>query len=335
MVLNSFEHADELITKKLYSDRPVPIILGELMGLGQVALNPGTIKGYSSLQVEAVILFLDSFIDELEIMMENIGKGMMPGAYLVDTLPWLRHIPSWVPFNSIHTIATEGRTRLLHVIGLPFEYVKQQLASSSPNASFTTMGTIFTFLLAMALYPDIQTKIRMELDHVVGHETMRWDPVVCFCLAHFTSKEDIYQGASIPLNQQASPLISSKGSAAISRDSISGIPPEEFAPERFLDACVEKTALDPYSYAYGGAWCCDDGFDVLMLTGLFNIKAPQCGSSSHHGLLVTQGRVQCTGNPELLRISSQTRNFQRRLLKRLSLLTNTLPFSSSYSQMLV
>lgn len=36
MVLNSFEHADELLSKKSYSDRPMPIMLGELMGLGQV-----------------------------------------------------------------------------------------------------------------------------------------------------------------------------------------------------------------------------------------------------------------------------------------------------------
>jgi hypothetical protein len=36
MVLNSFEHADELLSKKSYSDRLVPIMLGELMGLFQV-----------------------------------------------------------------------------------------------------------------------------------------------------------------------------------------------------------------------------------------------------------------------------------------------------------
>jgi hypothetical protein len=48
----------------------------------------------------------------------------------------VRHIPSRVPFNNIYTIATEGLTRLLRVIRLPFEYVKQQLASSSPNSSF-------------------------------------------------------------------------------------------------------------------------------------------------------------------------------------------------------
>jgi cytochrome P450 len=84
-----------------------------------------------------------------------------------------------------------------------------------------TMGTILTFILAMALYPDIQAKIRVELDRVIGHgqlptlddrsrlpyvnaaikETMRWDPVVPLCLPHFTSKEDVYQGPSIPLNE--------------------------------------------------------------------------------------------------------------------------------------
>jgi cytochrome P450 len=78
------------------------------------------------------------------------------------------------------------------------------------------MGTVLTFILAMALYPDIQTKIRMEIDHVVGHgerptlddrsrlpyvnaaikETMRWNPVVPLCLPHYTSDEDIYEGQS-------------------------------------------------------------------------------------------------------------------------------------------
>lgn len=418
MVLNSFEHADELLSKKSYSDRPVPIMLGELMGLGQsfpllryctawkqqrklshLALNPGSIKGYSSLQAEAVILFLDSlvenpsnfmsqlrlatgrivlsmtygvpvkspesmnFIDELEIMMEIIGKGMMPGAYLVDTLPWLRHIPSWVPFNNIHTIATEGRTRLLRVIGLPFEYVKQQLASSSPNASFTatclqeedaadmehhirwaagsmygagsetTMGTILTFILAMALYPDIQTKIRMELDRVIGHgqlptlddrsrlpyvnaaikETMRWDPVVPLCLPHFTSKEDVYQGFRMAKGTIVFPNI-----WAISRDNISGIPPEEFAPERFLDDCVEKTALDPYSYAFGfGRRICPGRFFAdnsifLFVTGLVSnfVISPAVGSDGKHSLLKVPFRQGLMRFPESFQASILPRSEQ-------------------------
>ncbi|KAG1854622.1 cytochrome P450 [Suillus subluteus] len=360
MVLNSFEHANELLSKKSYSDRPVPIMLGRAHGpwpgrycaawkhqrkLAHLALNAGAIQGYENLQAEAVMLFLDSlienpsdfmsqlrlaagrivlsmtygvpvkspesmnFIEELEIMMDTIGKGMMPGAYLVDTLPWLRYIPSWVPFNNIHAIATEGRTRLLRVVGLPFEYVKQQVSSSSPNVSFT--ATCLQIEGAADMEHHIRTKIRMELDRVVGHgqlptlddrsrlpyvnaaikETMRWNPVVPLCLPHFTSKEDVYQGFRVAKgNNCFSEYLILR---AMSRDNISGISPDEFAPERFLDACVEKTALDPYSYAFGfGRRFLADNSIFLFVTGLVStfIISPAVGSDGKHSLLMTPFR---------------------------------------------
>jgi hypothetical protein len=37
----------------------------------------------------------------------------------------------------------------------------------------------------------------------------------------------------------------------LSRDQDSGIDPGVFAPERFLEGHVKKTALDPYSYTFG------------------------------------------------------------------------------------
>ncbi|KAG1775164.1 cytochrome P450 [Suillus placidus] len=419
MVLNSFEHAHELLSKKSYSDRPVPIMLGELMGLDQslpllqysaaawkhqrklahLALNAGAIKGYSDLQAEAVVLFLDSlienpsdfisqlrlatgrivlsmtygvpvkspesmnFIAELEIMSTIIDKGMMPGAYLVDALPWLRYIPSWVPFNNIHAIATEGRKRILRVIELPFEYVKQQVSSPSPNISFTatclqaeggadmehhirwaagsmygagsetTMGTILAFILAMALYPDIQTKIRTELDRVVGHgqlptlddrsrlpyvnaaikETMRWNPVAPLGLPHFTIEEDVYQGFRVAKGTIVFPNI-----WAISRDNISGISPDEFAPERFLDACVQRTALDPYSYAFGfgrrkcpGKFLADNSV-FLFVTGLVStfVISPAVGSDGRHSLLRTPFRQGLARFPESFQVCILPRSEQ-------------------------
>ncbi|KAG2141130.1 cytochrome P450 [Suillus bovinus] len=425
MVLNSFEHANELLSKKSYSDRPVPIMLGELMGLDQsfpllrycaawkhqrkfahLALSAGAIKEYSKLQSEAVVLFLDSlvetpsdfisqlrlaagrivlsmtygvpvkspqtmnFIAELEIMMATIGKGMMPGAYLVDAFPWLRYIPSWIPFNNIHAIAKEGRMRLLHVVGLPFEYAKQQASSPSPATSFIatclqvegatdmehhilwaagsmygagsetarfqyTMGTILAFILAMALYPDIQTKIRMELDRVVGHgqlptlddrsrlpyanaaikETMRWNPVVPLCVPHFTSKEDVYQGFRVPKGTVVFPNI---WSVAFSRDDISGISPDEFAPERFLDDCVERTALDPYSYAFGfGRRICPGRFFAdnsvfLFVTGLVStfVISPTVGSDGRDSLLRAPFRQGLMRFPESFQVRIVPRSEQ-------------------------
>ncbi|KAG1718955.1 cytochrome P450 [Suillus lakei] len=421
VVLNSFEHANELLSRKSYSDRPVLIMLGELMGLGQsfpllgycaawkhqrklahLALNAEAIKGYSNLQAEAVVLFLDSLIDspsnfisqlrlaagrivlsmtygvpvespeamnfitELETMMAIINKGMLPGAYFVDTLPWLRYIPSWVPFNNIHAIATEGRSRLLRVVGHPFEYVKRQISSGSPNRSFTatclqleggtdmdhyirwaagsmygagsetTMGTILSFILAMTLYPDVQTKIRMELDRVVGHgqlptidyrsrlpyvnatikETMRWNPAVPLCLPHYTSQENRYHGFHVPKGTIVLPNI-----WAISRDDISGISPDEFAPERYLDGCVERTALDPYSYVFGfGRRICPGRFFAdnsvfLFVTGLVStfVISPAIESDERQTLFGTpsrQGLVRCVRFPESFRVRILPRSEQ-------------------------
>ncbi|KAG2745619.1 hypothetical protein P692DRAFT_20876928 [Suillus brevipes Sb2] len=71
MVLNPFEHVDELLAKKSYSDRPVPIMLGELMGLGQLWI-PMQSKGYSSLQAEAVIMCLDSLVENPSNFMSQL-----------------------------------------------------------------------------------------------------------------------------------------------------------------------------------------------------------------------------------------------------------------------
>ncbi|OAX34008.1 cytochrome P450 [Rhizopogon vinicolor AM-OR11-026] len=366
--------------------------------LAHLALNSDAIKGYAALQEEAVGLFLDSLVDnpndfasqlrlasgrivlsmtygvpikspesinfiaELEIMMEIIGRGMMPGAYLVDMLPWLKRIPSWVPFNNINYIATEGRTRLLRVVGLPFEYVRQRVSTGSANTSFTatclelegateiehhirwsagsmygagsetTMGTILSFILAMALYPDVQKKIRMELDRIIGHselptsddrsrlpyvnaaikETLRWNPVVPLCLPHYTSDEDIHQGFRVPKGTIVLPNI-----WAMSRDNISGIAPDKFAPERFLDTCVENTALDPYSYAFGfGKRICPGRFFAdnsifLFVTGLIaSFVISPAGPDERHTLLETPFRHGLMRFPESFQVCILPRSKQ-------------------------
>lgn len=54
-------------------------------------------------------------------------------------------------------------------------------------------------------------------------------------------------------------------------DDKSGIPSTEFAPERHLKECVNQTATDPVSYAFGFGRRCgsqDHVFDRLLTTGL-------------------------------------------------------------------
>lgn len=81
----------------------------------------------------------------------------------------VRYIPSWVPFNNIHVIATEGRTRLLRVVGLPFEHAKQQISSSSPTTSFTAT------CLQVEGAADMEHDIRWAAGSMYGGELKSFD----------------------------------------------------------------------------------------------------------------------------------------------------------------
>ena len=75
-----------------------------------------------------------------------------------------------------------------------------------------------SFVLAMALFPDVQQKAQHELDRVVGSdrlpefddldnmpyvratvmEAMRWMPVIPFGIPHAVIQDDMYKGFHIP-----------------------------------------------------------------------------------------------------------------------------------------
>jgi cytochrome P450 len=82
----------------------------------------------------------------------------------------------------------------------------------------TTASALYAFVLAMVVWPDIQAKVRAEVDQVAGSdrlptiddfeklpyvlscvkETLRWMPVFVMGIPHLSTQEDIYQGHRIP-----------------------------------------------------------------------------------------------------------------------------------------
>ena len=116
-------------------------------------------------------------------------------------------------------------------------------------------------------------------------EALRWHPMTPMGLARRTNKDDYYNGAYLSwiriayeantfwcrifhscqhcsLTEYLVGLYHIRirdywpnGQAitirAISRDNLSGIPAEEFAPERFMTGAQSTDAVDPYSYAFG------------------------------------------------------------------------------------
>ncbi|EED84236.1 predicted protein, partial [Postia placenta Mad-698-R] len=140
----------------------------------------------------------DEYIAHAERTMQVIGKATVPGAYLCDLMPFLKHLPSWVPFQRE---ASTGREMIERLVTKPFEHVKRAMVSGSAPPSVTqdllstniddmhdveqrikwttgamygaeaqTYSTVLVFIMAMALHPEKQQRAQQEIDRVIGIE---------------------------------------------------------------------------------------------------------------------------------------------------------------------
>ncbi|KAI0800113.1 CyP450 monooxygenase [Fomes fomentarius] len=141
---------------------------------------------YLSLTQEGNDIFLEAFV---------------PGRYLVESFPILRHIPPWFPGAKFRRQAAEWRETYVRVLNKPFEAAMANLRRGHDNLSMaagmmvpdtaggtevdeetakatlatvhlggadTTQSIIRLFFLAMAKYTEIQKKAQAELDRVIG-----------------------------------------------------------------------------------------------------------------------------------------------------------------------
>ncbi|KAI0753238.1 cytochrome P450 [Daedaleopsis nitida] len=149
-----------------------------------------------------------SDVDYLGIAEEAMNKfnlTFLPGKFLVDSFPSMRHIPSFLPGGGfkrwaarwyptvrrmrdvpwdaavnaarkgdcLPSMATGLLERLSHLddpvaVAEEEEYSKNAIASAYAGGADTTLSTLQSFYLAMATYPEIQQRAQAELDTVVG-----------------------------------------------------------------------------------------------------------------------------------------------------------------------
>ncbi|KAJ0306610.1 hypothetical protein COL516b_004403 [Colletotrichum fioriniae] len=84
--------------------------------------------------------------------------------------------------------------------------------------SDTTAGTLYGFIQAILIWPEVQRKAQEEIDRVIGRdrlptiddyqhlpyirccikESLRWMPTVFLGVPHAAVKDDVYMGYSIP-----------------------------------------------------------------------------------------------------------------------------------------
>ncbi|KAL0960434.1 hypothetical protein HGRIS_005477 [Hohenbuehelia grisea] len=74
------------------------------------------------------------YISHANDTMDLICRASLPGAYLCDFFPFLKYLPSWVPF---HKEAAKGKAMIEELVTMPYEHVKRDLALGTARPSLT------------------------------------------------------------------------------------------------------------------------------------------------------------------------------------------------------
>lgn len=69
----------------------------------------------------------DPYVDIADKVLDEFAQATTPGAFLVDALPVLRYVPSWVPGAHFKKLASQWRENLTQMVEKPFELVKRQV----------------------------------------------------------------------------------------------------------------------------------------------------------------------------------------------------------------
>ncbi|KAJ7146890.1 cytochrome P450 [Mycena epipterygia] len=148
----------------------------------------------------------DPYIELAEQMVQSGVQAAIPGRFLVDSIPMLKHVPDWLPGAGFKRLAKEWKNLGQVLKEVPFAEVKRQLVSGTAPHSFaakslqtlseagatyydedtikstsasmyaagsdTTVTALSTFILAMLANPDAQKKAQMEIYEVIGPERL-------------------------------------------------------------------------------------------------------------------------------------------------------------------
>ncbi|KAF7374575.1 Cytochrome p450 [Mycena sanguinolenta] len=221
----------------------------------------------------------DHFVGTAEDAAKRLSDSFFPGAVAVNTFPILRYLPSWMPGADFQRFAAECRQLIKEMREAPFDFVKQNMRDGTDSTSVvakllegnrydedaikdvagaayaggaeTSVSSLASFFLAMALHPDIQKKAQTEIDTVIGtdrlpefedrpslpfvealyRELMRWKPVTPLGNPRASTADDVYNGYFIP---KGTTVISNIW--AMTRDESIYPEPERFNPDRFFTA---------------------------------------------------------------------------------------------------
>ncbi|KAF9041562.1 cytochrome P450 [Panaeolus papilionaceus] len=144
----------------------------------------------------------DPLITLAQDAVQSISDAVIPGAFLVDVMPWLKYIPEWVPGAGFQKKAREWKALQHRFHTEPFNMAYEKLKTGNLRHSFlslcleniegrsdaehqkqvvmdlaplvfaagsdTTLMNVHTLFLALVFNPTAQKKAQEELDRVLG-----------------------------------------------------------------------------------------------------------------------------------------------------------------------
>lgn len=140
----------------------------------------------------------DPLVVLINKFMAAFNDAAVPGAWLIDVIPWLKYVPDWMPGAGFKKTARVYKKLWDDVTGVPFEFSEEQMSKGDAKPSFisgllqqnptpeereairdsatglysggadTTVAALGFFFLAMTVFPDVQKKAREEIDRVTG-----------------------------------------------------------------------------------------------------------------------------------------------------------------------
>ncbi|GJE84890.1 cytochrome P450 [Phanerochaete sordida] len=187
------EHETRRCLQRMLAD-PAPFIGHIRKTAGAIILNMA--YGYRVQEGD------DPLVDLVDRAVDGFVAASTPGSFLVDILPALRWVPSWMPGAGWKRKAEKWRAETQAMCDDPFEFAKAEMLRGNDSSNFistnlkditteeqevhlkmaagslysggadTTVSAITTFFLAMTLYPDVQKRAQAELDAVVGTDRL-------------------------------------------------------------------------------------------------------------------------------------------------------------------
>ncbi|KAL9710012.1 hypothetical protein Ac2012v2_007073 [Leucoagaricus gongylophorus] len=82
----------------------------------------------------------DIYIRTAEQGVHPLVAAAVPGAYLVDMLPWLKYVPEWMPGAGFQKNAREWGELAMRMVNLPFADAKRRIIEGTANPSFTSFS---------------------------------------------------------------------------------------------------------------------------------------------------------------------------------------------------